>query len=152
MTDLATIRPDEWNIALFVHVLGAFALVGALVVAGSYLFLARRGGSIELVRAGYRSLWMAALPAYVIARVGAQWIASEEGLDDSDAAWIGLGYISTDAGLVLLLGATLAAGLALRRADGPTVSGRGVAIAAWIVALLVVVYAVVIWAMATKPV
>ena len=32
---LAAIRPDSWNYALFLHVLGATVLVGALVTAGS---------------------------------------------------------------------------------------------------------------------
>ena len=47
----------------------------------------------------------------------------------------------------MLVGATVAAGLAVRRAEGV----RGVALAAWLLALLIVVYAVVIWMMATKP-
>ena len=33
MTLLAAIRPDSWNYALFLHVLGAMVLVGALVTA-----------------------------------------------------------------------------------------------------------------------
>ena len=42
MIDLAAIRPDEWGLPLFLHVLGAFTMVGALVMAASYLFAARR--------------------------------------------------------------------------------------------------------------
>ena len=34
MTTLAAIRPDEWNLPLFVHVLGAIVLVGG-VMAGA---------------------------------------------------------------------------------------------------------------------
>lgn len=147
MIDLATIRPDDWNLPLFLHVLGAFTLVGALVMAASYLF-AGRGGSVAMARLGYRSLLLGALPAFIVTRVAAQWIASEEGVEDSDAAWIGIGYMSTDIGVIALIVATVAAGLAVRRAAG----GRGVSIAAWLVALLIAVYAVAIWAMATKPV
>ena len=44
MSALAVIRPDDWNIALFVHVLGAFTLIGALAVAASFLFAAPRDG------------------------------------------------------------------------------------------------------------
>ena len=147
MSLLATIRPDDWNLALFLHVLAAFVMVGALVTAAAYLFAARRDGSLELTRAGFRSLLIAALPAFIATRLSAQWLVSKEGLEDAELAWIDVGFITTDAGLLVLVGATVAAGLAVRRAEGV----RGVALAAWLVALLIVVYAVVIWMMATKP-
>ncbi len=35
---VAVIRPDEWNLPLFVHVLGAMLLVGTLLLAGLVLF------------------------------------------------------------------------------------------------------------------
>lgn len=151
MDGLATLRPDGWNLALFVHVFGAFAAMGALVLAASYLFMARRDGSLELTRLGYRSLLFGALPAYVVLRVGAQWIASKEGVEDSDAAWITIGYLTTDLGLLFVLVSTVATGLAVRRAGrGGGVGGR-ISLAAWLVAALIVAYAVAIWAMATKP-
>jgi hypothetical protein len=151
---IATIRPDEWGLPLFVHLLGAFALVGALVMAASYLFAARRDGSLEMLRTGYRALLIGALPAFIVNRVGAQWILSEEGLEDSEDAWIAVGFLSTDIGVLLLLTATIAAGLAVRRAgraDGTGAQGGGVALAAWLVSVLVVIYAVVVWLMASKP-
>ena len=151
MDVLATLRPDDWNLALFVHVLGAFAAVGALVLAASYLFMARRDGSVELTRLGYRSLLFGALPAYVVLRVGAQWLASKEGVEDSDAAWITIGYLATDIGLLFLLISTVATGLAVRRAGRDGRIGGGVGVAAWLVAVLIVAYAVAIWAMAAKP-
>jgi hypothetical protein len=151
MIDLAAIRPDEWGLPLFLHVLGAFTMVGALVMAASYLFAARRDGSLELTRLGYRSLLIGALPAFLVNRIAAQWLASEEGLDDSEATWITVGYLSTDAGLLLLIAATVGAGLAVRRAGSAETPGRGAALAAWLVGALIVIYAVVIWMMATKP-
>jgi hypothetical protein len=144
---LATIRPDDWNLALFVHLLAAFVMVGALVTAAAYLFAARRDGSLELTRAGFRSLLIAALPAFIATRLSAQWLVSKEGLEDAELAWLDVGFITTDVGLLVLVGATVAAGLAVRRAEGV----RGVALAAWLVAALIVVYAVVMWIMATKP-
>lgn len=147
MTLLAAIRADEVNLALFVHVLAAFVMVGALVTAAAYLFAARRDGSLELTRAGFRSLLIAALPAFIATRLSAQWLVSEEGLEDAKLAWLDVGFITTDAGLLVLVGATVAAGLAVRRAEGV----RGVALAAWLVTALIAVYAVVIWTMATKP-
>jgi len=147
MSLLATIRPDDWNLALFLHVLAAFVMVGALVTAAAYLFAARRDGSLELTRAGFRSLLIAALPAFIATRLSAQWLVSKEGLEDAELAWIDVGFITTDVGLLVLVGATVAAGLAVRRAEGV----RGVALAAWLVAALIAVYAVVIWLMTTKP-
>jgi uncharacterized membrane protein len=147
MNLLATIRPDDWNLALFLHVLAAFVMVGALVTAAAYLFAARRDGSLELTRAGFRSLLIAALPAFIATRLSAQWLVSKEGLEDAELAWLDFGFITTDVGLLVLVGATVAAGLAVRRAEGV----RGVALAAWLVAALIAVYAVVIWLMATKP-
>jgi uncharacterized membrane protein len=155
MSALAIIRPDDWNVALFVHVLAAFTLIGALVTAASYLFAARRDGSVELVRAGFRSLLIVALPALIATRLAGQWIASKEGLEDAEVTWIETGYASTDGGLLLLIGATVAAGLAVRRASKAAPAGSGgpgAMIAAWLVTLLVLVYGVITWLMASKPV
>lgn len=154
MSLLAAIRPDDWNLPLFLHVLGAFTLVGALVVAVSFLLAARRDGTVASVRLGYRTLLYAALPAFVVTRLSAQWIYDEEGLGEaeSDPTWIEIGFISTDPGLLLLIAATVMTGLAVRRAGrGDGDPRRGVAIAAGIVAAQVVLYLVVIWVMATKP-
>lgn len=152
MSALAAIRPDDWHLPLFLHVLAAFALVGILVVAASFLFAARRDGSPAWTRRGYRTLLFAGLPAFLATRISAQWLLSEEGLEDSEDAWITIGFLATDIGLLALLGATIAAGVAARRAGGRgEPGGRGVAIAAWLATLLVALYAVVIWTMATKP-
>jgi uncharacterized membrane protein len=154
MSGLALIRPDDWNLPLFVHVLGAFTLIGALVMAASFLFSARRDGSVELTRMGFRSLLIVALPALIVTRLAAQWIASKEGLEDSELTWIEVGFMSTDIGLLVLLAATIAAGLSVRRARRASVtggSGGGTTLAAWLVMLLIAAYGVVTWLMATKP-
>lgn len=153
MSTLAAVRPDDWNVALFVHVLGAMVMVGALVTAAFYLFVARRDGSLVAARVGFRSLLYAALPSFLVMRAGAQWIADEQGVADSDAAWIGIGYIASDLGALLLIVSTVAAGLALRRSRRAETAaiGTGVAVAAWVVTALIVAYLIVIWAMTTKP-
>jgi uncharacterized membrane protein len=125
---LAAIRPDEWNLPLFLHILGAGTMVGALTAAAYYLFRARRDASAALSRVGFRILLFGALPSYLLMRVAAQWIASKEGLEDSEQAWIVIGYIASEPGLLLLVGAMIAAGVAMRRAEGSI--GRGPAIAA----------------------
>jgi hypothetical protein len=84
-------------------------------------------------------------------RVGAELIASKEHLEDSDAAWIGIGYSVADGGLLILIVMTVLSGLAVRRARR---GGEPTGLVRWtsgLTLLLIVAYAVAIWAMATKP-
>ena len=148
------IRPDSWDFPLLLHVLGAMLLVGALVLAASALVLARRDGSAAMLRLGYRSLALGALPAWIVMRVGAQWIADEEGLTgDEVPSWVDIGYSTAEPGLPVLLIAILLVGLALRRAGRAQASpGDGLSRASVVlVSLLLVVYLVAIWAMTTRP-
>jgi hypothetical protein len=146
----AAIRPDGWDLALFVHVAGAMLLVGALVVvmltmAGA---LRRGDGADVLTRLAFRALLIGVLPGYVVMRVGAEWIASKENVAD-DADWTGIGYSTADGGLVLTIIAVLLAWRATRRgAHGPGGLGRGVLVLG---AVLIAAYAVAIWAMVSKP-
>jgi hypothetical protein len=150
----ALVRPDTWNLPLFIHVLGSMVMVGALALAASYLFVARRDGSLTAARIGFRALLFGALPAFIAMRGGGEWIADKEGLTDSDAAWIGIGYGISDLGLLLLVVATIVAGVSLRRAgraEAEAGGGSGVTVAAGLASLLVVLYVVALWAMTTKP-
>jgi hypothetical protein len=141
---LAIVRPDAWNFPLFVHVLGAVALVGTLVVVLAVSAGATRGGdgAAVLSRISFRTLLIGVLPSYIVMRVGAEWIAFEEAV--GDPTWVGIGYMTSDAGLLLLL---IAIGLAWRA------SRRGTAARAVIVlaAVLLLAFAVAVWAMTTKP-
>lgn len=150
MTVAAAIRPDAWNFPLLLHVLGAMLLVGTLVLAVSALVLARRDGSAALLRLGYRSLLLGALPAWIVMRGAAEWIADKEGLTgDEVPSWVDIGYSIADPGLLLLLISTVLAGLALRRGGG---GGDGLNRASTVlVSLLLVAYLVAIWAMTTRP-
>ena len=148
---LAAIRPDDWNLPLIVHLAGAMLLVGALVVAVAVMAGALRGGEDAAVLPGlaFRALLLGVLPAYVVMRAGAEWIASKEGLGDSDLGWIGIGYATADGGLLLAIIATvLAWRVARRSARGPGGAGRAVIV---LCALLLIAYAIAIWAMTAKP-
>ena len=149
---MAVIRPDSWDFPLLVHVLGAMLMVGALLLAGSALAFAWRRGSVAMLQLGYRAMLVGALPAWILMRVGAQGIASKEGLTDSNASWIGIGFTTADGGIVLIAVATLVAGLAMRRARRDEAAGGGLRwTATALVALLLVAYLVAVWAMTTKP-
>jgi hypothetical protein len=145
---LASIRPDDWNLPLIVHVGGAMLLVGALVVVLATTAAGRRGGddAAVLVRLGFRALLLGVLPAYVVMRGGAEWVASTEGV--GDPAWIGIGYGVADGGLLLAVIATVLAWRASRRGGGGGGLGRAVA---GLSALLLVAYVVAMWAMTAKP-
>jgi hypothetical protein len=145
----ALIRPDGWNLPLLVHVTGAMLLVAALVVVAALMAAAlRRGeGAADLTRLAFRGLLMGVLPAFVVMRVGAEWIASEA--DWGDPAWIGIGYGVSDAGLLLTIIATVLAWRASRRGPaGPGGLGRAVVVLS---VLLLLAYAATIWAMTAKP-
>ena len=152
---IATIRPDSWNFPLLLHVGGAMVLVGALVaVAATYLVAARAAGpagTAGLNRLAYRGLLLGAIPAFIVMRVGAQWIASKEGLEDSDEAWITIGYISTEPGLLVLIAATVIAAFAARRSRGGDAASWQSRVAPGLTVFLIVVYLVAIWAMTAKP-
>ena len=70
---LAAIRPDSWNYALFVHVLGAMILVGALVTAGTAQVLSWRpgGDAAAYARLAFRTLLFVGVPAWFVMRIGA---------------------------------------------------------------------------------
>jgi hypothetical protein len=154
VTVVAAIRPDAWGFPLLLHVLGAMLLVATLVLAASALIQARRDGSASLLRLSYRSLLLGALPAWIVMRGAAEWIADKEGLTGDDVpSWVDIGYSISDPGLLLLLISTMLAGLALRRsgrAESPAGGGLS-AVSTVIVSLLLIGYLVAIWAMTTKP-
>jgi hypothetical protein len=150
---LAADRPSEWELPLFVHVLGAMALVGALVLAIVYLVPAWRGGSLEAVTSGFRVLLYAALPSFLVMRIAAEWVADKEGYsdlpDDAIPDWIGIGYITADASALFLIISLIVGGIAVRRARRG--DGTSTRVPAVLVSIMLVAYLVAIWAMTTKP-
>jgi hypothetical protein len=147
------IRPDSWNLPLFVHVAGAMAVTAALVTAVGSLILAWRATGEEraaITRFGFRTLLYAGIPAYFVMRIGAEWIYSKEYSGDNDPGWIGIGYGTADLGGILILIATILTWLGARRLRSG--GGGGLAKAGTVLATLVVaLYVIAIWAMTTKP-
>lgn len=147
---LAAVRPDEWNLPLFFHVLGAMVFTGVLLmtVVG---FAAARAGAPGSVRFGYRTLLMAGIPSYLLMRIFAQVIADKEEVSDSDAAWITIGYVVTEPGLVLMIAALICSGMAARRLDRGDAPRKLVTAAFGCTTALLALYVLAIWAMTTKP-
>ena len=147
MSLLAAIRPDDWNLPLFLHILGAMVLVGGLVLAASALFTAWRAGEAAALRLGYRALLLGVVPGWLVMRIAAEWVLSKEGLEDAKLSWVDIGFSTAEPGLLLIIIATVLAGLAARRGAG----GTGVRVAAVLVSVLILAYLVAVWAMTTKP-
>ena len=154
MSVLAAIRPDSVNFPLFLHVLGAMLLVGALFAVGFATVLGwrRPEHAPGLTRFGLRTLLYGVLPAYVLMRVGAQWTEAEQNYPDGyEAAWIDIGYITADAGALLTLISIVLSVIGLRKSrdgDGGVRFGRIVGV---ISLLLLAAYLVAVWAMTAKP-
>ncbi len=150
---LAAIRPDSVNLPLFLHVLGAMLLVGSLlaVALATALGWRRSDDAAGLARFSLLTLLYAVVPSYVLMRIGAQWTEAEQSYpDDFDPAWIGIGYVTADAGALLTIVSVVLAVVGLRRlrrGDGIRLA-RAVGV---ISILLLAAYLVAVWAMTAKP-
>jgi hypothetical protein len=146
------------ELALFLHVLGAMILVGGLVTAVSAYVLGwvrqTPVAAAAFSRIGFRALLLAALPGWILMRVGAEWIYSEEGWTDVDPvpSWLDIGAILADLGGLLLLVSLVLAGLGARRlrssGEGASTLVRGATVVSLV---LLVAYVVAVWAMSAKP-
>jgi hypothetical protein len=144
---LAAVRPHAWDLPLFLHVLGAMVLVGAVATAALLAFVAwRRPGASMFARSAFWALLAVGVPAYVVMRIGAQWTYSKEGFSGkNDPTWVGIGFLAADAGLLLLL---ITAGLAFWwKRSGKIGAGRAVSVLA---SLYLVLLAVAWFAMSAK--
>jgi hypothetical protein len=156
MNVLAAVRPDSVNFPLFLHVFGAMLLVGLLLTVASAVIVGWRRAdalqSLALTRFALKALLVGVFPAYVLMRIGAQWTESEENLpkEVTDSAWIGIGYLTADAGALLILICLILSGVGLWRLR----AGRGIVfgrIVGVVSTLLLIAYVVAVWAMTTKP-
>ena len=141
---LALVRPDSWDFPLFLHVLGAVLLVGAM--AATALAAGRAGGSLLLRRVAFWTLAVLALPAWVLMRLAGGWIDSKEDVP-GDPTWLGIGFVVADIGIVILL-VTAAVGWWSTRRPARRWPQQTVTVLAivYLAALLVSM-----WAMSAKP-
>ncbi len=87
------IRPDSWNLPLFLHVAGAMLVTASVVVAVAALLLAWRATGEEraaITRFGFRTLLIAGIPSYFLMRLAAEWIRSREKHPEQERARGGL--------------------------------------------------------------
>jgi hypothetical protein len=150
---LAAVRAHSWDLAVFVHVIGAMTLVGGLVTAAAAGIVGWRDTG-ALRRLSALTLFAVALPGWIVMRAGAQWAYSTEGWDKVPSkfqpTWLGIGYFTADIGGLILLIALVLGGIGIRRMR--TGGGAGLLRASTVLAaILIAVYVVSVWAMGGKP-
>jgi hypothetical protein len=131
---------------LFLHVLGAMLLFGALLAATTLAYAATRiveHGPL-LRRLAFTVMLAGVWPSYILMRAAAQWVLSRENLDENPPGWVGVGFLVSDAGILVLLVLTLLGWLALRR---PRLGGWFAGLAS----IYVVALGVAVFAMTAKP-
>ena len=148
------IRPDSWNVPLFVHVAGAMVVTAAVVAAIGALVLAWRATGehgAALTRFAFRTLLFAGIPAWFVMRIGAEWIYSKEYSGDNDPSWVGIGYAIAEPSGLLILIATILTYLGARRLRSGSGGGGMAKVATVLATIAVAFFVVAIWAMTTKP-
>ena len=145
---LASIRPDSWNFPLFLHVAGAAIFFGAVTVAAvAQLSTGKVAEPDRLRRVAFWTLLIVGLPAYIVFRVGAEWIHSKEFPSGAeDPTWIGIGYGVSDLGALVFLVSLILAGVAVRKPKGWLSQTSGV-----LSVLLLIGLVIATWAMGAKP-
>lgn len=144
--NVASLCGPTCGVPLFLHVLGATLLFGALLAVTTLAFASTRivdHGPL-LRRLAFTIMLAGVWPSYVLMRVGAQWVLSREGLDDDPPGWVGVGFLVSDAGILVLLVLTLLGWLGLRRPRmGMWLAG--------LAAIYLVALGVAVFAMSAKP-
>lgn len=147
---LALVRPDSWNLPLFLHVLGATLTFGATATVALLGFAGLRGDperTVWLRRLGFRISLFVLVPAFILMRAGAQWIADKEFPGNAKTpGWLDVGFIVTEPGAVLVLAMLILAWFGSRRAGS-----RVAAAVPWLAAVYVVALGIAWFAMSAKP-
>src|ERR1051325_5243605 len=115
---LAAIRPAGQDFPVLLHIVGATIVFGALLASATSLALAR--GEVRLLRLGYFSLLLVALPGWILMRLSGEWIYRKQGWNDlpsqlKDATWLRVGFGVADYGGILFLLALVLGGIGVYR-------------------------------------
>jgi hypothetical protein len=116
------------------------------VAAVTQLTAGRVAEPALLRRVAFRSMLIVGVPAYIVFRIGAEWIRNKEIGDAEDPDWVGTGYLVADIGLLLFLIALILSGIAVWKSKSGLAKASGV-----LSAILVVGLVLAVWAMGAKP-
>jgi hypothetical protein len=88
---------------LFLHVLGAMTLFGAVLTAVIVSGVAWRRPEVAVLRRAALVALAVSVPAFIVMRVFAEIIRSDEGYKRALPGWIELGRVIADGGVLVLL-------------------------------------------------
>ena len=145
---IALVRPDSWNLPLFLHVLGATLTFGTTATVAILAFAGRSAVS-------ERALWLRGLafkigffilvPAWILLRIPAQLIDNKE-FPHHEPGWVGIGYPVTEGGALLIILMLILGWISRRRQES-----RAAAVVPWLATLFLVALGVAWFAMSAKP-
>jgi uncharacterized cupredoxin-like copper-binding protein len=150
---LAAIRPAGQDLPVLLHIVGATLAFGALLASASFIAFAR--GQVRLLRLGYFSLLLVALPGWILMRLSGEWVYRKQGWsglpnDVKHAAWLRIGFIVADGGGILFLVALVLGGIGVYRLKSGKSAGL-LKLTMVIALVLALAYVVAVWAMTGKP-
>ncbi|HUK93728.1 MAG TPA: PEP-CTERM sorting domain-containing protein [Gaiellaceae bacterium] len=144
---LAALRPDSFDLPLFLHVLGATLLFGSTATVAIAGYASRRtpDNSALLARVVAGTWVLVILPSFILMRAGAAWIVDKEFPGNaSEPGWVGVGFIVSEPGALLLIAVGILAWVSVRK--------KRVLLAVPILASIYLLALAVAWfAMAGKP-
>jgi hypothetical protein len=137
-------RPSSWNFPLFLHVLGAAVLVGAVAATLALALSSQRWPWLRSLT--LRTMLAVVIPAWLLMRIAGQWEDSKSSIGDGEG-WLDAGFFIADAGVLFLIVTSVIAWIGARKPDrrwpGTTVAVlAGIYLAALLVAM---------FAMSAKP-
>lgn len=145
---LAAIRPDAWNLPLFLHVLGAVLTFGATAAVAVLAFAGRpeTDRALWLRRLAFTVGLAVLIPAWILMRVAAQWVDDKEFPGGHEPGWVGVGFIVSEGGLLLIVVMLILAWLSRRRLES-----RAAAVVPWLASFYLVALGAAWFAMSGKP-
>jgi hypothetical protein len=147
---LAVVRPDSWNLPLFLHVLGAtltFGTTATVAILGFAGLAADPERSLWLRGLAFRVAFFVMVPAFIVMRAAAQWIVGKEYPGSAKIpGWVNVGFIVTEPGALLIIVMLVLAFLSARRPGF-----RGAAAVPWLASIYLVALGVAWFAMTGKP-
>jgi uncharacterized cupredoxin-like copper-binding protein len=151
---LEAIRPAGQDFPVLLHIVGATIVFGALLASSTCFALAR--GEVRLLRLGYFSLLLVALPGMALMWGAGQWIYHKQGWSDlpsnvRNVDWLTIGFVVGDYGGLFFIAALVVGGIGVRRLRNGKSDGGLLRVTMGMALLLAVAYVVAVWAMAGKP-
>ena len=147
---LAAIRPDSFNLPLFLHVLGAtltFGTTATVAILGFAGTRVDRERSLWLRGLAFKIAFFVLVPAFILMRAAAQWIVGKEYPGSTKTpGWVDIGFIVTEPGALLIIVLLVLAFFSSRR---PTL--RAAVAVPWLATIYLVALAVAWFAMTGKP-